>query len=194
MPAPKNGVWVDLGGGTGSNLEFFGDKLSHFSKVVVLDLCPSLVETAKKRVHSRGWNSFVDVVLGDACEECPGLPPSGTVDVVTFSYALSMIPDWRKAIKNAFRMLKPGGYIAVCDFTITESQWKVCGAGMADFWKYIFAMDHVHLRYEHIPTLQVAFEEQSLEVGFGTFPYVSSCLQCPYYAFVGRKVTSICQI
>jgi S-adenosylmethionine-diacylgycerolhomoserine-N-methlytransferase len=24
MPAPKGGVWVDMGGGTGSNLEFFG--------------------------------------------------------------------------------------------------------------------------------------------------------------------------
>lgn len=33
MPAPKNGVWVDLGGGTGSNLEFFGKELSHWGKV-----------------------------------------------------------------------------------------------------------------------------------------------------------------
>lgn len=164
--------------------------MNHFSKVVVLDLCPSLVETAKRRVHNRGWNSFVDVILGDACEECSGLPPSGTVDLVTFSYALSMIPDWRKAIRNAFRMLKPGGYIAVCDFTITESQWF----GMASFWKYIFSLDHVHLRYEHIPTLSLAFEQQSLEVGFGTFPYVPSCLKCPYYSFVGRKVTNTCQI
>jgi S-adenosylmethionine-diacylgycerolhomoserine-N-methlytransferase len=66
------------------------------------------VETAKKRVRARGWDSFVDVVLGDACDfECPGLPATGTADVVTFSYALTMIPDWRAAIRNAFRMLKP---------------------------------------------------------------------------------------
>lgn len=66
------------------------------------------METAKKRVQSRGWEGFVDVVLGDACDfECPGLPAAGTVDVVTFSYALSMIPDWRQALRNAFRMLKP---------------------------------------------------------------------------------------
>ena len=72
------------------------------------DLCPALVETAKKRVISRGWESFVDVIIGDACDfDCVGLPPAGTVDVVTFSYALSMIPDWKGAIRNAFRMLKP---------------------------------------------------------------------------------------
>ena len=71
---------------------YIGDKLNHWSKVVVLDLCAALAETAKKRVRARGWTSFVDVVVGDACDtECPGLPASGTVDVVTFSYALTMV-------------------------------------------------------------------------------------------------------
>lgn len=66
------------------------------------------MDVAKKRVLSKGWDSIVSVVLGDACDfDCAGLPPSGTVDVVTFSYALTMIPDWKKALENAFRMLKP---------------------------------------------------------------------------------------
>jgi S-adenosylmethionine-diacylgycerolhomoserine-N-methlytransferase len=138
---------VDIGGGTGSNLEFFGKNLNHWSKVVVLDLCPSLVKTAQKRVDEHGWSSFVDVVQGDACDfKCPGLPPAGSVDVVTFSYALSMIPDWNKALQNAFRLLKPGGHIAVCDFTTSEKQWM----GMSDFWVWLFAHDHVHLKGAHI--------------------------------------------
>lgn len=108
MPAPKDGVWVDMGGGTGSNLEFYGSNLSHWRRVVVLDLCPSLAETARRRVRSNGWENFVSVVVGDACDAtCPGMPATGTVDVVTFSYALTMIPDWREAIRNAHRMLKP---------------------------------------------------------------------------------------
>ena len=109
MPAVKNGIWVDMGGGTGSNLEFFGDKLNHWKKVFVLDLCPSLVKTAQERVNSHaGWNDFVTVILGDACDEQnKELPASGTVDVVTFSYALTMIPDWKAALRNAFRLLKP---------------------------------------------------------------------------------------
>ena len=64
MPAPKGGVWVDMGGGTGANLEFFGSNLNHWGKVVVLDLCPSLVAVAKSRVESRGWAGFTNVVLG----------------------------------------------------------------------------------------------------------------------------------
>jgi S-adenosylmethionine-diacylgycerolhomoserine-N-methlytransferase len=187
MPAPKNSCWVDLGGGTGSNLEFYGDSgLSHFSKVVVLDLCPSLVNTAKTRVESHnGWSQIVDVVLGDACDyDNPDLPKAGTVDCVTFSYALTMIPDWEKAIKNAFRLLKPGGHIAVCDFTINrKEQWF----GMAEFWTWLFSNDHVHLREEHVLVLQTAFEQVDLQRGFGTFPYVPSCLKAPWYSFVGKK-------
>jgi len=89
MPAPKGGTWVDMGGGTGSNLEFFGGNLKHWGKVVVLDLCPSLAEAAKNRINDRGWESFASVVVGDACElDLAGMPAAGTVDVVTFRSAL----------------------------------------------------------------------------------------------------------
>lgn len=185
MPAPKGGTWVDLGGGTGSNLEFFGEKLNHWGKVVVLDFCPALVKTAKERVAQHpGWESFVDVVLGDACDQNnTELPAAGTVDVVTFSYALTMIPDWKGAIQNALRLLKPGGHIAVCDFTVSyEKQW----AGMPEFWKWTFSNDHVFLNEEHIQTLKAEFDEKTLHVDLGMFPYLP-LLQCPYYYFVGQK-------
>ena len=189
MPAPKGAVWVDLGGGTGSNLEFYGDEgLSHFSRVVVLDLCPSLVKTAKARVASHaGWDTFVDVILGDACDfEHPSLPAAGTVDCVTFSYALTMIPDWRTAIENAFRLLKVGGHIAVCDFTVNKSeQWY----GMPEFWTWLFSKDHVHLREDHISTLQTIFETSDLRRGFGTFPYTPAFIKAAWYSFVGKKVS-----
>lgn len=190
MPAPKGGVWVDMGGGTGSNLEYYGSGLNRWGRVVVLDLCPSLVETAKKRVNTKGWGDIVDVVLGDACDvNCEGLPASGTVDVVTFSYALTMIPDWKGAIRNAYRMLKPGGHIAVCDFTVLDEQWT----GMGALWTWIFSNDHVHLNPEHIPTLCSAFEKVILGTGFGHFPYVP-LLTCPYYYFIGKKVQDECPI
>lgn len=38
MPAPAGGVWVDLGGGTGANMEYFreGDALRRFGKVYLV--------------------------------------------------------------------------------------------------------------------------------------------------------------
>ena len=157
----------------------------------MLDLSPSLAEVAQKRINERGWSDFCSVVVGDACaKDLQGMPGPGTVDVVTFSYALTMIPDWREAIRNAFYMLKPGGHIAVCDFTVTKDQW----IGMSQLWTWIFSNDHVHLRKEHIPTLQYAFETVVCETGFGSFPYVPPLLQCPYYYYVGKKVAKDCPI
>lgn len=93
------------------------------------------MDVAKKRVTSRGWDGFVSVVLGDACDfNCPGLPESGTVDVVTFSYALSMIPDWKQAIRNAHRMLKMVGLSLICScnsvslnrYNVDILEWSYC--------------------------------------------------------------------
>ena len=174
-------------------MEYYGENLNHWSKVVILDLCPSLCATAKKRVQNHeGWNDIVDVVCGDACDfECEGLPAAGTVDVVTFSYALSMIPDWKKAIENASRLLKPGGHIAVCDFTVLpDKQWRAMGT----FWTWVFAHDHVHLKEEHATVLKEIFESIDYQDGFGGFPYVPFTLQCPWYSFVGRKNKSASKI
>lgn len=43
------GVWVDMGGGTGSSIEIMAQqqKLHLFEKVYVVDLSPSLLEVAK---------------------------------------------------------------------------------------------------------------------------------------------------
>ncbi len=101
-----------------------------------------------------------------------------------------MIPDWKEAIRNAYRMLKVGGHIAVCDFTVLDSHFKP----YAWLWKYIFSHDHVYLREEHIKTLSKAFDQCYLEVGAGTFPYIPRILQCPYYAFVGKKTSETCPV
>jgi hypothetical protein len=101
MPTPKDGVWVDLGGGTGANLELLGPHLRTFSKVVLLDLTPSLLQVAKRRIAENKWGNFVTTVEGDACVQgLPGMPKAGTVDLVTMSYSLTMIPDWKKALDN----------------------------------------------------------------------------------------------
>ncbi|GAB5031040.1 sam-dependent methlyltransferase [Nannochloropsis oceanica] len=186
LPPKGKGVWLDIGGGTGSNLEYFAENLNHFAKVMVLDLCPSLAAQAEERVKRHpGWSSFVQVIVADACDEkAVSLPPAGSVDVITFSYALSMIPDWKAALANAKRLLKKGGHLCVCDFTVDETQ----GWGMQTMWSKIFASDHVYLRAEHRPFLREQFKAVHDELGFGTFPYVPPVMRAPWYVFVGQKV------
>ena len=143
------------------------------------------LEVAKARVEERGWGERVEAVLGDATDPgLAGLPPAGSADVVTISYAVTMIPDWKAAIANAKRLLKPGGHLCVCDFTVDPgSQSGV----MQKFWTFIFSTDHVHLSPDHVPHLQAEFKQTLLQRGYGTFPYVPGVLKCPYYVYIGQK-------
>lgn len=185
IPFPEGGNWLDMGGGTGSNLDFFGDRISRLGKAYVLDLSHSLLEVAKKRIDAKGWTN-VETVEADATT----FQPPAQVDVVTFSYSLTMIPDWFAAIENALAMLKPGGHLGVVDFYVSRKfprdglrrhAWST-----RTFWPTWFAMDNVFPSPDHVPFLHrhcdvVTFEENASKV-----PYIPFA-RTPYYLFVGRK-------
>lgn len=186
VPIPEGGVWVDLGGGTGANLQWLGDRIHRLGKVYVVDLSTSLLEVARRRAEAERWHN-VEVVRGDATTF---RPPEGTVDVVTFSYALTMIPDWYAAVLNAEAMLAPGGTIGVVDFYISR---KYPPGGLARhrwmtraFWPLWFGMDNVFLSCDHLPFLQRSFETLSLYEGRSKVPYVPLG-RVPFYIFLGRK-------
>jgi S-adenosylmethionine-diacylgycerolhomoserine-N-methlytransferase len=110
--------------------------------------------------------------------------------VVTFSYSLTMIPDWFAALENALAMLKPGGTIGVVDFYVSR---KHAGNGAAHhgwwtrtFWPTWFALDNVFPSPDHVPFLQRHFETVHLEEHRGSVPYIPLS-RVPYYLFVGRK-------
>src|SRR5688500_11077084 len=65
LPVPKGGVWVDMGGGTGANLEHLGSAVSRLKRLYLVDLSPSLLAVARDRVAARGWSN-VEVVAADA--------------------------------------------------------------------------------------------------------------------------------
>ena len=115
LPTPENGVWIEMGGGTGANLEYLGPRLQTLKEVHVVDLSPSLLQIAQKRVEQHGWNH---VHLHQADVTTFQLP--APADVITFSYSLTMIPDWFAALENAARLLKPGGTLGVVDFFIAR--------------------------------------------------------------------------
>ena len=180
-------VMVDLGGGTGANIEFMADAIAEgwFKRIVVLDLAPSLCDVARKRAAEK-WPDVVEVVCGDACNaKEKRLPAAGTCDVVTMSYTVVMIPDWKAAIRNALRLLRPGGHLCVCDFTVLpdKGQWEVSQR----FWTKIFATDHVHLNAEHRKFLKEVTEEKWEETSYGGMPYTPPMLKSAWFAYVGVK-------
>lgn len=183
LDVPPGARVVELGGGTGRNLLFFGDRLAGLDRVEVVDLCPSLLERAGRRTASM---RNVRLVESDAVTYRPDAP----VDCVYFSYALTMIPDWRGAIDNALAMLRPGGLLGAVDFYVSEPAPPPGAARHGtlsrNFWPRWFAHDGVRLNPGHLRRLQGLLPDHDTEERLAPVPYLPR-LRVPYYLFVGRK-------
>jgi len=189
IEVPLGGRWVDMGGGTGGNLEYFDTSIDQLERVYVVDLADSLLAVARQRLLKRGWQN-VDVVAADATRFQPAGKP---VDVVTFSYSLTMIPDWFAAIENAWEMLRPGGTIGVVDFYVSR---KHPTRGMRshswwtrNFWPVWMSSDNVFPSSEHVAMLDHWFQRSKLEENMAKVPYLPF-IRAPYYIFIGRKPCS----
>ena len=186
IPFPEDGTWVDMGGGTGSNLEFFADRIHNLKNVYVVDLSSSLLKIAEQRFQEKEW-SHAHAVEADATT---WQPEGEGVDVVTFSYSLTMIPDWFSAMENALRMLKPGGVIAVVDFYVSR-KYPVDGLKKHNwftrhFWPTWFSSDNVFPSPDHLPFLRSHTETVELQEHRAKVPYIPF-IRTAYYQFIGRK-------
>lgn len=186
LDLPHGARVVELGGGTGRNLEFFPEARRADLRFDLVDLCAPLLERARER--TRGW-PHVAVHEADATRWQPDAP----VDCVLISYALTMIPDWRGAIDNAVAMLKPGGVLAVVDFHLgaVRPERGRLRQGMLSraFWRRWFAHDGVHLDSAHLEHLRQRLPDHQLVESRASLPYLP-LLQVPYYRFVGEARTA----
>jgi S-adenosylmethionine-diacylgycerolhomoserine-N-methlytransferase len=186
LELPEGGRWLDIGGGTGHNVEAAGDRRARLAEVTVVDLCPSLLAVAEERIKRHGWAN----VRTAAADACTYEHAAGPVDVVTFSYSLTMIPNWFQAVRRAYEQLKPGGAVGVVDFYVSR-KWPAPGmrkhsAFQRFFWPTWFGFDNVFPSPDHLPCLQSLFATERLEERLGKVPYLLG-LKAPYYIFVGRK-------
>jgi len=158
IPLKKGGnmVWIDVGGGTARNLEFFPKEVlrKYFKAIYIVDISASLLEIAQRRVNAMGLQDIVTIIESDFTADSvfKVMPKAGTVDMITMSYSYSMIPNQKAAAANAAKLLKKDGMLALADFFL-KGNYDDCLPPIARrfrsaeslFHKHWFAMDHVFL-------------------------------------------------
>ena len=157
LAVPDGGTVLEIGCGTGRNLIAVG-KAWPRAALHGVDISEAMLDTARGSVAKAGMAQRVTLAQGDARGfDALTLFGRATFDRVFISYALSMIPDWEAALRQAARCVAPGGKLEIVDFGQQERLprfWKRALFG----WLGAF---HVSPR----AGLQAAVERLALDVG-----------------------------
>tara|TARA_B000000565_G_scaffold106542_2_gene79861 strand:- start:2018 stop:2710 length:693 start_codon:yes stop_codon:yes gene_type:complete len=99
---------VEIGVGPGLNLQYYN--LDTVNKVIGIDPSDELNKIAKKNANKVN----LDIEFNLSSAESIDLPTS-SVDSVVCTFSLCSIPNPQKALKEIYRILKPGGKYYFCE-------------------------------------------------------------------------------
>lgn len=156
-------VVLDLGSGGGLEVLLAAQRVGPGGFVYGLDMTDAMLEVARRNAEKAGATN-VAFLKGDI-EAIP--LPDQSVDVIISNCVINLVPDKGQVLADAFRVLKPGGRLAVSDIVfdgelsnlpVSEASvraalsWAACFAGALSTTEYRTLLE------------AAGFEQISLEV------------------------------
>jgi len=137
---------VDLGSGGGIDAFLSAKKVGPNGKVIGIDATPEMIFRARKTAKEHGYEN-VEFRLGEI-EHIP--LDQGVADVVISNCVINLSPDKGQVFREAYRVLKPGGKLAVSDIVLLKDLpeeirkdlggWSQCVSGAVSEEEYIGGM------------------------------------------------------
>jgi demethylmenaquinone methyltransferase / 2-methoxy-6-polyprenyl-1,4-benzoquinol methylase len=147
------------------------------AEVTGLDFSEPMLAVARRRSARRNGNMGPKFIQGDAM----ALPfPDASFDVVTVSYGLRNLSDWKRGLAEMFRVAKPGGRVLVLDFGKPDDPWLRAGyfaylrlcvpvfgrlfCGDADTHAYILESLHHYPAQRGVEAAMLALDARAIRV------------------------------
>ena len=163
-------VVVDFGSGGGIDVFLASKQVGPKGKVYGIDATPEMVTRARRTAEENGFDN-VEFRLGEI-EHVP--LESNVADVLISNCVINLSPDKRQVFREAFRILKPGGRLAVSDMVLLRDlpreirkdliAWSSCLSGALPEEDYIGAIKSAG--FERIEVVKkVEFSDEQLRSG-----------------------------
>jgi len=170
-------VILDLGSGGGLDVFLSAKKTGPTGKVYGLDMTDEMLELARENQKKTGLEN-VEFLKGHM-EDIP--LPANSIDLIISNCVVNLSTDKDKVLAEAFRVLKPGGRLAISDIVFLKEMppalkknmeaWSGCIAGALERKQYTSKLDIVgfeNIRIETTRTYQLKdFEKYA---GFSDLP------------------------
>jgi SAM-dependent methyltransferase len=144
---------LDLGSGAGFDAFIAAQAVGPEGHVIGVDMTPEMVAQARENAVKAGVEN-VEFRHG-YIEEVP--VEDDTVDVLISNCVINLSPDKPAVFREAFRVLKPGGRVAVSDIVLTEPLPPAVSENMA---AYVGCVAGASLLDDYLGSMQEAgFED-----------------------------------
>ena len=134
---------LDLGSGGGIDVLLSARRVGPGGKVYGLDMTDDMLALARENQHKAGLEN-VEFLQGEI-EHIP--LPDHSVDVIISNCVINLSGDKDQVLREAFRVLRPGGRFAVSDIVVhgeapseirrNMELWVGCIAGALEDWQYV---------------------------------------------------------
>ena len=135
---------VDLGSGAGFDALLSAERLGPEGRFIGVDMTPEMLERARINAVNAGHARTVEFREG-LIENLP--VASESADVVISNCVINLSPDKAQVFREAYRVLKPGGRLAVSDIVLSQplpeniakmaATWIACVGGASTEEEYL---------------------------------------------------------
>jgi ubiquinone/menaquinone biosynthesis C-methylase UbiE len=144
---------LEIAAGTARNLPFYADGV----RLTGIELSPEMAELGRRRAEE--LSREMDMRVGDA--ESLDFPGE-SFDTVVCTYGLCAIPDHRAAVREAKRVLRPGGRLLLAEHVRSPNPIVRTIQRLVDPLAHRFGGDHL-LREPLVPLEGEGFEIERVE-------------------------------
>jgi SAM-dependent methyltransferase len=160
---------LDLGSGGGIDVLLSARRVGPTGKAYGLDMTDEMLALARENQRRAGATN-VEFLRG----QIEAIPlPDNSVDVIISNCVINLSGDKDRVIREAFRVLRPGGRFAVSD-VVTRGElppeversmalWTGCVAGALEEREYVYKLEAAGFRDASVEPTRIYHAEDALE-------------------------------